>query len=82
MTIKHMTVLILSLSSSMTFSAPSEVNPRRAAGGMASEFTNIRLNQSSNPIPLTNKALTDSDKNIIKQAEVMFDGNASLSIAY
>jgi CubicO group peptidase (beta-lactamase class C family) len=75
-----MIILIISLLSSMTFSAPSEVNPRRAAGGMASEFSNVRLNQSSNPIPLTNKALNDLDKTIIKQAEAMFDSNASLSI--
>jgi CubicO group peptidase (beta-lactamase class C family) len=64
----------------VVFSAPAEVSARRAAGGMATEFKNYKLEPSRNPVPLPNKSLTSEDRKIIDQAEIMFDRNSSLSI--
>jgi len=77
---KSLIALALCLSAEIVLCAPSEVDPHNATGGNALRFPNFRLPASDQPNLLVNKALTDSDKDIINQAESMFDRNASLSI--
>jgi len=72
--------LVLCCSAVAVYSAPSEITPSQATGGMAFRYPNIRLPAADQPNLLPNKVLTESDRNIINQAESMFDRNASLSI--
>ena len=74
-------VLLAVLCPVVVFSAPAEVSARRAAGGMATEFKNYKLEASLKPILLPNKVPAESDRRIVEQAESMFDSNkSSLSI--
>jgi CubicO group peptidase (beta-lactamase class C family) len=76
-------LLVVSLLIAFTqsgWSATAEVQPHRAAGGMASEFKNHRFLPADSPIPLPQKTLTESDRRIIEQAELMFERNSTLSI--
>lgn len=75
-----LSALLVSLLPLAAFSQPTQVSPHRAAGGMASEFKNFKLEPSKDPVPLPNKSLTSADRKIIDQAELMFDRNSSLSI--
>lgn len=77
---KHAILVVLLAFSSETLSAPAEVSPGRAAGGMAKEFKNHKLEPSTAPIPLPAKVLSGADVQLIKQAESIFDRNAALSI--
>lgn len=77
---KSAVCLALCFSAVVVYSAPSEVTPSQAAGGMAFRYPNKKLIPSATPIPLPAKVLTDADRSIVEQAESMFDRNASLSI--
>ena len=77
---KSLIALALCLSTEIVLCAPSQVDPGNASGGQATRFPNIRLPASNQPNLLPNKVLTESDRDIINQAESMFDRNASLSI--
>lgn len=61
---------------------PTEVNSRRASGGMSTEFKNHRLEPAKDPVPLpTINEPSAAQKRIIDQAHRMFENNqGALSI--
>jgi CubicO group peptidase (beta-lactamase class C family) len=77
---KHILAVSLILVAQLSWSATKEVSPTRAAGGMATEFKNIKFTPAGTPVPLPLKTLTSSDRRIIEQAELMFERNSTLSI--
>ncbi len=56
------------------------VNPRLHSGGLAYRFKNITFDPSAQPLPLPNKELSPTDKNIIHNAEQLIDNNKTTAL--
>lgn len=77
---KSLLVVLLVTCFGASYADVPEVSPHRAAGGMATEFKSRKLLPSTTPVIIPPKKLTESDRKIVAQAELMFDRNSTLSI--
>lgn len=77
---KSLLVVLLTTCFGTLYAEVAEVTPRRAAGGMATEFKSHKLLPATAPVRLLPKTLTEPDRKIIAQAESMFERNSTLSI--
>lgn len=74
---KFVLIAVLALCQNILY---ADALPRRAAGGMASEFKSYKFMPAESPKLLPLKILTNSDRKIVEQAESMFERNSTLSI--
>jgi CubicO group peptidase (beta-lactamase class C family) len=56
------------------------VNPALHTGGLARNFNNVQFQPSTNPLPLPNKSLSWTDKNIVSRAEQLIDNNKTTAL--